>query len=75
MIGLPQTPAAEQISFTLNIDNIALQILKDVVYKFNDPVDGEVYRPFNVLPKVSASIAEKVLVFANENPQKVAVHV
>ena len=75
LIGLPQTPAAEQISFTLNIDNIALQILKDVVYKFNDPVDGEVYRPFNVLPKVSASIAEKVLVFANENPQKVAVHV
>ncbi|MDA9307719.1 bifunctional PIG-L family deacetylase/class I SAM-dependent methyltransferase [Flavobacteriaceae bacterium] len=75
LIGLPQTPAAEQISFTLNIDNIALQILKDVVYKFNDPVDGEVYRPFNVLPKVSASIAEKVLVFADENSQKVAVHV
>ena len=75
LIGLPQTPAAEQISFTLNIDNTALQILKDVVYKFNDPVDGEVYRPFNVLPKVSASIAEKVLVFANKNPQKVAVHV
>ena len=75
LIGLPQTPAAEQISFTLNIDNTALQILKDVVYKFNDPVDGEVYRPFNVLPKVSASIAEKVLVFANENSQKVAVHV
>ena len=75
LIGLPQTPTAEQISFTLNIDNTALQILKDVVYKFNDPVDGEVYRPFNVLPKVSASIAEKVLVFANENSQKVAVHV
>ena len=75
LIGLPQTPAAEQISFTLDIDNTALQILKDVVYKFNDPVDGEVYRPFNVLPKVSASIAEKVLVFADENPQKVAVHV
>jgi LmbE family N-acetylglucosaminyl deacetylase len=75
LIGLPQTPAAEQISFTLNIDNTALQILKDVVYKFNDPVDGEVYRPFNVLPKASASIAEKVLVFANENSQKVAVHV
>ena len=75
LIGLPQTPAAEQILFTLNIDNTALQILKDVVYKFNDPVDGEVYRPFNVLPKVSASIAEKVLVFANENSQKVAVHV
>ena len=75
LIGLPQTPAAEQIVFTLEIDNTALQILKDVVYKFNDPVDGEVYRPFNVLPKVSASIAEKVLVFANENSQKVAVHV
>lgn len=74
LIGLPQTPAAEQILFTLEIDNTTLQIVKDVVYKFNDPVDGEVYRPFNVLPKVSASIAEKVLVFANENSQKVAVH-
>lgn len=74
LIGLPQTPAAEQIVFNLNINKTALKIVRDVVFKFNDPVDGEVYRPFNVLPKVSASIAEKVLVFANENPQKVAVH-
>ena len=74
LIGLPQTPAAEQIVFTLNINNTALEIVRDVVYKLNDPVDGEVYRPFNVLPEVSASIAEKVLVFADENTQRVAVH-
>ena len=74
LIGLPQTPAAQQITCTLIVNNTPVQIVRDVVYKLNDPVDGEVYRPFNVLPKVSASIAEKVLVFADENTQRVAVH-
>ncbi len=74
LIGLPQTPAAQQITCTLIVNNTPVQIVRDVVFKLNDPVDGEVYRPFNVLPKVSASIAEKVLVFADENTQRVAVH-
>ena len=74
LIGLPQTPPAQQITCTLIVNNTPVKIVRDVVYKLNDPVDGEVYRPFNMLPKVSSSIAEKVLVFADENTQRVAVH-
>tara|TARA_B100000795_G_scaffold263296_1_gene242252 strand:+ start:28484 stop:30970 length:2487 start_codon:yes stop_codon:yes gene_type:complete len=75
MIGLPETPAPEQVVFSLRIGNTSIKIIKDVVYKFNDPVAGEVYRPFQVLPEASASIAKKVLIFADQNPQKVAVTV
>ncbi|MFT4943873.1 MAG: LmbE family N-acetylglucosaminyl deacetylase [Patiriisocius sp.] len=75
MIGLPETPAPEQVIFSLRIHNTTIKVLKDVVYKFNDPVAGEVYRPFQVLPEASSSIAEKVLIFADENSQQVAVTV
>lgn len=75
LIGLPQTPAGQQIRCTIHINDTPLEVVKDVVYKFNDPVNGEVYRPFMILPEVSASIAEKVLIFADENAQRVAVNI
>ncbi|MGJ8666215.1 MAG: PIG-L family deacetylase [Patiriisocius sp.] len=75
MIGLPETPAPEQVVFNLQIGRSTLNIMKDVVYKFNDPVDGEVYRPLQVLPEATSSIAEKVLIFADENSKVIPVTV
>ncbi|MDT8416521.1 MAG: LmbE family protein, partial [Lutibacter sp.] len=39
------------------------------------PVKGEVYKPFEILPEVSASFGEKAYIFANENSQKISVKV
>ncbi len=73
LIGLPETPALEQLVFELQFGTTIIPFTKDIVYKFNDPVDGEVYRPLEVLPEVTTSIPEKVLIFANENPENVSV--
>ncbi|OAD92603.1 LmbE family protein [Aequorivita soesokkakensis] len=73
LIGLPETPALEQLIFELQWGNITIPFTKNIIYKFNDPVKGEVYRPLEVLPKVTASIPEKVLIFASEASETVSV--
>ncbi len=73
LIGLPETPVLEQLTFELQFGNATIPFTKDIIYKFNDPVKGEVYRPLEVLPEVTASIPEKVLIFANDEAETVSV--
>ncbi|WP_310993254.1 PIG-L family deacetylase [Aequorivita marina] len=73
LIGLPETPSLEQLQFELQIGTQTISITKDIIYKFNDPVKGEVYRPLEVLPEVTAAIPEKVLIFANDAAKNVSV--
>src|SRR5690606_21368950 len=53
--------------------NVTIPFTKNIIYKFNDPVKGEVYRPLEVLPEVTASIPEKVLIFASGDAENVSV--
>ncbi|HPE82813.1 MAG TPA: PIG-L family deacetylase [Aequorivita sp.] len=73
LIGLPETPPLEQLTFELQFGNITIPFTKSIIYKFNDPVKGEVYRPLEVLPEVTASIPEKVLIFASDEAESVSV--
>ncbi|MCB0465669.1 MAG: LmbE family protein, partial [Aequorivita sp.] len=73
LIGLPETPPLEQLTFELQFGNTTIPFTKSIIYKFNDPVKGEVYRPFEVLPEVTASIPEKVLIFANDEAKNVSI--
>lgn len=73
LIGLPETPPLEQLVFELQFGNTTIPFTKSVIYKFNDPVKGEVYRPLEVLPEVTASIPEKVLIFASDSSENVSV--
>ena len=71
--GLPETPRALKVLFTLNIEGTDITWEQDVVFKKTDPVKGETYRPFEVLPPVFANIQEPVYVFANLAPTPVQV--
>lgn len=73
--GLPETPRALQVAFHLEIEGVPMTVIRDVVYKETKPSQGETYRPFEVTPPVFANIAEKVYVFAGDEPQEVAVRV
>ena len=46
---------------------------KPVVYKFNDPVDGETYEPFEIIPPVLTSIKCDVHLFPGTEAQEVNV--
>ncbi len=71
--GLPETPRVLKTIFTLSINGTSIDYPVDVVYKKNDPVDGEVYRPFEVMPPIFANIDNKVYVFADDASKKVNV--
>lgn len=73
LIGLPETPTLERLVFELQFGDLDISFSKNIIYKFNDPVKGEVYRPFEVLPEVTASIPEKVLIFADGQAKNVSV--
>jgi hypothetical protein len=73
LIGLPETPRAVSIIFNLDFNGVLIPFSKDVVYKYNDPVNGEVYQPFEILPEVSASFIENVYIFPNNEAQKITV--
>ncbi|WP_435131867.1 PIG-L family deacetylase [Formosa sp. A9] len=75
LIGLPETPRSEMVTFHINIENITIPFTKPIVYKTNDPVKGEVYKPFEIIPEAAVQMAEPVVIFENNTPKRVAVMV
>lgn len=73
LIGLPENPAALFATFLLEINGKPFQYETEVVFKRNDRVKGEFYRPFVITPPVMANIKEGVLVFPDNEPKTVNV--
>ncbi|MCH9659363.1 MAG: LmbE family protein, partial [Bacteroidetes bacterium] len=73
LIGQPERTQQFPIHFNLSIADVPITFTRELVHKFNDPVKGEVYRPFEVLPPVTSSVPEKVLIFSSEESRTVPV--
>ena len=72
-IGLAENPAALQALFSLEIDGRPYHYPVDLVFKRNDRVKGEFYRPFVITPPVMANIREGVLVFPDNDSKTIHV--
>jgi len=75
LIGLPETPEPILFTFELDIDGTPFTIQKPLIYKYNDPVKGEVYQNFEILPKASLGFNESVFIFKNSNSKTIDVSV
>ena len=73
LIGYPETPRTFKIDFNLIINNTPITITKPVVQRFSKPDKGELYRPFEIIPEVSAKIPEKVIIFENEKQRDITL--
>ncbi|MFT7589628.1 MAG: LmbE family N-acetylglucosaminyl deacetylase [Limisphaerales bacterium] len=73
--GLPNTPRTIQAKFDLLIDGQPLRITRDVVFKSNDPVRGEVYRPLEVVPPASVRFTRPVYLFVTEEAEEIEITV
>ena len=73
LIGQPENVPGLYTDFTFVVENQPITIRKPWIYKSVDPVDGELYRPFEIRPAVTANITEKVYVFADNTPKTVEV--
>jgi len=75
MIGKPETPSAFSVEFLLSFDGVEIGFEKPVIHRYSKPDKGELYEPFVVLPEVTSSIPEKVLIFSNSQPKEVLVNI
>lgn len=73
LIGKPETESPAEFTFYLKIGQQTISFPKKVVYKFNSPEDGEVYRPFSIIPPVSVNFSDPVFLFPDENRHEIKV--
>jgi LmbE family N-acetylglucosaminyl deacetylase len=73
LIGKPENEAAAKVVFELTIQDLNLKVERDLVYKYTDPVKGEVYRPFEVLPPLTIQLPEKVFLFNNQESKTILI--
>ncbi len=73
LIGKPETPRVFNVSFNLIFDKTPITFTKPIVYKTNDPVKGEVYKPFEIIPEASVKITENVIIFENNQTKDIPV--
>ncbi len=72
-VGLPENRPVAPVVFSVLVAGQPISYTVPVVHKRTDPVDGEIYRPFEITPPVFLNIAEKVYMFADQAPKQVQV--
>ena len=63
------------VIFLLEINGVIIPFVRNVVYKYNDDVKGEVYQPLDIVPAVTSAFTEKVYIFNNDRDKTVTVKV
>ena len=74
-IGVPDIIRNVKVVFTIKIEGVEIPFERTVIYKYNDSVKGEMYNFLDVVPDVTTSILEKVLVFRDTNSKMIPVKV
>ena len=63
------------IAFTVDFGGVQIPFERLIVYKFNDPVRGEVYQPLDIIPAVTTRILNKVQLFTNSKSQTISIKI
>jgi len=74
-IGIPDIIRDQKVIFYITVSGVTIPFERTIIYKFNDDVKGEVYRPFDIVPDVSTAIVEKVTIFDGAKTKTVSVKV
>lgn len=71
--GLAETPNPIQAIFEISIDRNIFFINVPLTYRSTDRVKGEVVENFQLLPKITTQINERVILFKKNTPKKVSL--
>jgi len=74
-IGKPDILREVKVVFSIEINGVVIPFERNVVYKYNDDVKGEVYQPLDIVPLVTSSIQEKVYIFPNNKEKSISVKI
>ena len=73
LIGKPENDPAATFMLSFLVNGERLEIRSPLLYKWTDPVMGELWRPFEIVPPVFVNLTERVLLFKDQNPKDVFV--
>ena len=74
-IGRPDIIREVKIVFNIVIQGVAIPLEREVIYKYNDDVKGEVYKPLDIVPEVTTSIQNKVVLFSDNKSKTINVKI
>lgn len=74
-IGIPDIIRKTKVTFLIEIEGITIPFERNVIYKYNDDVKGEVYNPFDIIPDVTTSILDKVTIFNNGKTKVIGIKI
>ncbi len=75
LIGNPETPRVVKVDFNLVINYLPITFTKNVVMRYAERDKGEIYEPFEILPRVTTKLKNKVLIFSDSIPKNISVEV
>jgi LmbE family N-acetylglucosaminyl deacetylase len=75
LIGLPGRPPRAVVRLTLEITGTPVAFDLPLHYTWVDPVEGELTRPFVVIPPVSVEPVERVILYSGQAPKTLDVRV
>jgi LmbE family N-acetylglucosaminyl deacetylase len=75
MIGRPDSPPAAVAVFHFEVAGERLDLERPLVFRWTDPVKGELSRPFESVPPVFVNLSSKVFLFRDAGPVPVTVTV
>lgn len=74
-IGKPDVIREIKVTFMIEISGVTIPFDRNVVYKYNDDVKGEVYQPLDIVPAVTSSFSERVYIFNNDREKIITLKV
>jgi LmbE family N-acetylglucosaminyl deacetylase len=69
MVGEPEGPPALSVTYTIRVGGRTFEFRQGVEHKWVDPVEGELYRPFEVVPPVTVNFDATALPIPDRAPR------
>jgi LmbE family N-acetylglucosaminyl deacetylase len=73
LMGLAENPPSLNVFLVLSIEGRLIEYSVPVLFRWTDQVQGELYRPFEVRPRVTIQIEDGVKIFPSQGPQAVKI--
>ncbi|MFD1256815.1 PIG-L family deacetylase [Mucilaginibacter terrae] len=73
LAGNPENSDLLKVTYEFIIEGKPIKYSRNLVYKYVDPVRGELYQPIEIAPPVTGTIENKVYVYNGNKPQTLQV--
>ena len=70
-IGSPQETSLDPVKIALSFQNEIVHFETPILYRWTDPIQGEIYRNIEILPPISVKVEEELLLFPSEHPKQI----